>query len=240
MQFQDIVSEKYLSTGFKELNTGDYDRWIESYDLNYQDLIGSSDTQNILDIGCGMGHFLYYLKKRGYKNFLGVDIGREQIEHCRVKVTNNVKRVENIFGFLNERKNSYDLIVLNDVLEHFNRDDTINLLQQIVCSLKKGGRLLIKTPNMGSLFACASLSIDFTHQIGFSEISLPQVLRAVGFSSIGVRPEKIYISSKIKSMLFTILRMFYFMFLKFLVFIDRPGDNYPTIFSKNIIAWADK
>lgn len=240
MLYQDIICKKYLSSGFERFNSQNFEIVSKSYELNYNELIACSQDAKIIDIGCGMGHFLYYLKKQGYKNFWGIDIGLEQIESCRKNITKNVDRIENIFDFLNDKQNYYDLIILNDVLEHFNKDDIIKLLQQLLFSLKVQGRLIIRTPNMANLFAASSFYIDFTHEVGFSEISLVQILKAVGFRRTQCRQERIYIASPVKRIFFYILKKIYYTLLKFIILLDRPGDKYPTIFSKNLIVWADK
>lgn len=240
MSYQELIYKNYLTLGFAEMNAADYERSAWVYDLDYGEVMPRDLKARILDIGCGMGHFLYYLSKQGYQDFLGVDIGAEQIEHCRKNVTERAEKVTDVFVFLDGRKDNYDLIVLNDVLEHFCKDKAVELLLKIRLSLKDTGRLIVKTPNMGNLFAPASFYIDFTHETGFSEVSIVQALKAAGFSKVSLRAEKLYISSAIKRVIFGLLRKIYLRILRFIVLLDRPGDNYPRIFSKNLIAVADK
>lgn len=234
------IYRNYVSLGFGAMNSQGYDRISKAYALNYDGLIRGAKDSAVLDIGCGMGHFLHYLKSRGFENLCGVDIGKEQVEYCRRNAGVNALLVDDIFRFLDSKKSCYDFVALNDVLEHFSKDEITRLLSAILVSLREKGRVIIKTPNMGSIFAPASFYIDFTHETGFSEISLPQVLKAAGFKSVGCRAEKVYIASPFKRALFSLCRGVYFNLLKFLSWIDRPGDGYPAIFSKNLIAWAEK
>lgn len=240
MHYRDLIFDRYLSCGFEAINTKDYDRSAMVYDLNYQRLFGSDKNHGILEIGCGMGHFLYYLSKKGYRDFLGVDVGREQIEHCRKNITEKVQLVDDIFSFLQSYRKQYDLVVMNDVIEHFNKEEITRLLPLIFESLKRNGRLIIKTPNMGSLFAASSRYIDFTHEVGFSELSLTQVLLASGYKNVKCYEEKIYISSPIKRIIFEVLYRIYRRTIKTLLLLERPGDNYPLILSKNLIAVGEK
>lgn len=46
--------------------------------------------------------------------------------------------------------------------------------------------VLLRTPNMGSLFGLRSRYIDFTHETGFTEESILQVMRDSGFRSVTV------------------------------------------------------
>lgn len=240
MNYQDAIYRNYLSLGFCQMNSADYDRSANAYTLNYDDLIGRDRNIKIVDIGCGMGHFLYYLKKKGYENFSGVDIGKEQIAYCRTNITQRVEWVSDIYEFLNIKKDYYDVIALNDVVEHFKKDEVFRLLGLILASLKPGGRLILKTPNMGNILGTSSFYIDFTHEVGFSEISILQILKAAGFKKAECRAERLYISSSVKRLFFMTLRGLYLKAFNLLLMLERPGDNYPMILSKNIIAWADK
>ena len=48
-----------------------------------------------------MGHFLYFLKKMGYSNFIGIDISSQQVDFVREYITNNVILADG-FDFLKE------------------------------------------------------------------------------------------------------------------------------------------
>ncbi|MCR8454597.1 MAG: class I SAM-dependent methyltransferase [Crenarchaeota archaeon] len=69
-----------------------YKRW-------YGPFLPEDRDARILDIGCGMGHFLYFLKEEGYRNFLGVDISREQVNFVRKYITDKVVEAD-AFTFL--------------------------------------------------------------------------------------------------------------------------------------------
>ena len=138
----------------------------------------------ILDIGCGIGAFLYTAKQLGYYNVEGIDISAEQIA-----IANNLGldycRQENIFETIhNMPNNCKDIILLMDVLEHCTRDEIVTILQQIFRILKKGGILLIHVPNAEGIFGSKVRYSDFTHEIAFTSKSAHQVLSLVGFSVI--------------------------------------------------------
>ena len=67
-----------------------------------------------------MGHFLYYLKEKGYTNFFGIDIEENQIEFCRRNFTENVETA-NVLDYLKNCESIYDTIVMNDVIEHIKK-----------------------------------------------------------------------------------------------------------------------
>lgn len=84
------VYDKYADTVFKDVNILT-DEQFKKASIKFEDLYGGilpgNRDSNILDIGCGAGHFLYYLKTKGYNNFLGIDISPQQVEYCKKDIT---------------------------------------------------------------------------------------------------------------------------------------------------------
>ena len=64
------------------------------------------------------------------------------------------------------------------------------MLDIIYESLVPGGRVLISAPNAQSLFGAGMVSIDFTHEQGFTPTSLAQVLRVCNFVDVEVYGER--------------------------------------------------
>jgi cyclopropane fatty-acyl-phospholipid synthase-like methyltransferase len=139
----------------------------------------------VLDFGCGWGHQLLALWAAGYRRLDGVELVLEQARIARASAGGRCE----IFcadgrDFLAERPMTYDLVVMNDVIEHIPPSETGALLRVIHAALRPGGRIVVRTPNMASLLAAYSRYIDATHATGFTEISLTQVLEQAGFASV--------------------------------------------------------
>ena len=120
------LSNSYLNyfIEFNDQTKKQYDAIAFSYETNYGKLLPLDKNVKILDIGCGMGHFLYYLKTRGYKNFSGIDIGEKQVDFCKKHFTNHVE-VANVMNYLKDLEEEYDVIVMNDLIEHIVKDEVI-------------------------------------------------------------------------------------------------------------------
>src|SRR5258708_2240816 len=89
-QFKDVLYSRYVSTHFgrtRLLTPDQYESYARHYRNVYQPLLPADKSTRILEVGCGLGQFLYFLKEQGYKNHSGIDIGKEQIDLCRQHVT---------------------------------------------------------------------------------------------------------------------------------------------------------
>src|SRR6266404_4229048 len=127
-------------------SASEYERTRKKYAFLYGDLLPPGKDANILDVGCAGGRFLSFLQGRGYTNFYGIDLDDEAVAQCHINITNQAS-VEDVFSYLRDRADSYDLIVCNHVIEHFSREGSMALLEAFHRSLKSRGRVIIATPN---------------------------------------------------------------------------------------------
>jgi 2-polyprenyl-3-methyl-5-hydroxy-6-metoxy-1,4-benzoquinol methylase len=136
----------------------------------------------ILELGCGHGHFLYWLRQEGYENLLGVDISGEQLELAR-RIHPNVVEAD-LVGFLKNRQQLYDVIVALDVIEHFRKEEALELARLVAAALRPGGRFLLQTLNADSPFEGHHRYGDLTHETAFNPKSLETLLRLAGFRRV--------------------------------------------------------
>ncbi len=107
--------------------------------------IKSTDT--LLDLGCGRGYFMDEAKNQGW-NTEGIDYSNKIVAYAREKLKLNVIKSD-IYKFTS--KNKYQLITMNQVIEHVL--DIDKLLEKIVSLLEPGGFIYIATPNIQSASA---------------------------------------------------------------------------------------
>jgi SAM-dependent methyltransferase len=82
---------------------------------------------------------------------------------------------------------SFDVALASNVLEHFVPDTAATVVRNIHRLLKPGGRFLIIQPNFRH--ASRHYFDDYTHRSVFTDVSLPALLRATGFTIELVRPK---------------------------------------------------
>jgi len=110
--------------------------------------------ERILDLGCGVGTFALELARRGI-DVVGLDYSQESIDICqRLADELNLKASFRLGEATDTglESDSYDLIIAADLTEHLYPEVFRDFLAEAERLLKKGGRLLIWTPNPGHIF----------------------------------------------------------------------------------------
>lgn len=153
----------------------------EYYLENYKeelDHINSLEPGTILDIGCGLGHFLSGLNEGWEKH--GLEVSSFAAKHAEEYGTIHVGDL----GSSNYSEEQFSAVTMFHVIEHI--DDPVAVLLQLKNILKTGGELVIATPDFDS--GCARhfgenyrLLHDDTHISLFTNDSMHRFLRDHGF-----------------------------------------------------------
>jgi 2-polyprenyl-3-methyl-5-hydroxy-6-metoxy-1,4-benzoquinol methylase len=216
--------KRYASTA----GTQDFEYSDEEYEANrltgmrvYGKYLPEDPSTPILDIACGGGQFLYFLQKNGYAAAEGIDLSGEQIAVARSKGVANL-RCGDYRDQLRSRPGYYGLITAHHFIEHLSKDEIIEFLESIFEALRPGGRVLVSTGNVASLFGASHICADFTHETGFTPRSLQQVLMTMGFEEVtveGVRQIPLHLKARIRLVLWELVKKM----LRFLLVLERGG-----------------
>jgi 2-polyprenyl-3-methyl-5-hydroxy-6-metoxy-1,4-benzoquinol methylase len=128
----------------------------------------------ILDIGCGSGQFLYFLRTRGYSQLHGIDVDQKQVEIAQA-LGLDVETTA-VADFLNQNDGGYEMIVMLDIIEHFTREELFPLMEAVVRSLRPGGRFIASVPNAESPDGLKCLYTDITHEMAYTPMSFEEML----------------------------------------------------------------
>lgn len=140
---------------------------------------GIPNDGSILELGCGPGYMLQFLGQCGFQRVKGIDLSKEQIELALQRGCD--AEVADLFEYLSGRTDSFDAIVALDLLEHFHKEELLALAPLLQKALKRGGKLIIQTPNGEGLFSRQIIYGDLTHLTILTPHSLQQLLRGAGF-----------------------------------------------------------
>ena len=108
---------------------------------------GINTKSKILDVGCGYGKKIIFLKEIGFSDILGVDINTSLVE-LNKKNGLNVVSIEDF----NKIEDKFDLIIMSHLIEHFQYDSLKIFMENYLSRLKVGGHLLIITPMLDTTF----------------------------------------------------------------------------------------
>lgn len=170
----------------------DYERVRGGLQSELAELLPSEKDQVILEIGSGFGYLANLLLDLGYSNVHVADKSKNLIDFVR---QNHGGRLKAAFwcdasDVLRANESKVDVIILYDVLEHIDLSGLKEFSFLLCRALKRGGKVIIRTPNMALPLSSFSRYIDVTHNIGFTEFSLVQLLKGGGFSEVRVVEQK--------------------------------------------------
>jgi 2-polyprenyl-3-methyl-5-hydroxy-6-metoxy-1,4-benzoquinol methylase len=164
--------------------------WFISYvRQNYLSYIDKFDRKSskILDIGCNKGYLLLALNYLGFESLHGVDLSPDDLKRAKTILPIGNFLCIDAFDYLSENVGQFDVITLKAVLEHIPKNKILILLEHIKKAIRGDGMVIIDVPNMDWLFATHERYMDFTHEVGFTQESLRQVMNAV-FRRVEIRP----------------------------------------------------
>jgi 2-polyprenyl-3-methyl-5-hydroxy-6-metoxy-1,4-benzoquinol methylase len=201
-----------IETFINSINQEQMNRQFEAW---WGDVLPADMNVPILDLGCGWGAFLRFMKHKGYKELLGVDASPQQVEIAHRLGLSQVE-IGDIFTTLEKRQNYYGCISAFNLLEHLDKEQILPFLKAVRAALKPGGYLLLELPNANSLFGSRTRYWDFTHELSFCPTSILQILSVVEFTSVNLRersPVVHGVKSQVRYVLWQLIRQLLSLYL---------------------------
>jgi 2-polyprenyl-3-methyl-5-hydroxy-6-metoxy-1,4-benzoquinol methylase len=149
-------------------------------------LCGEGEGQSLLDVGCARGHLSALLRAQGWKVH-GIEYDTNDACIAQEKeITVSVGTAEHVLETL---KDTFDVVVFADVLEHF--VDPLHVLNLAQQRLNPGGRVVISIPNVAHLSVRLQLLLgsftytdrgilDRTHLHFYTKKTLREMVTAAG------------------------------------------------------------
>ena len=139
---------------------------------------------SILDLGCGHGAFMHFIREAGFTDVIGVDSSPEQVEEAKRLGIEGVFQGDLMETLRELPSGSKEVIICFDVIEHFNKQEVLPFVDEVHRILRQGGKWILHTPNGESPFGGRMLFGDFTHEMAYTRTSITQLLMSSGFSDV--------------------------------------------------------
>jgi 2-polyprenyl-3-methyl-5-hydroxy-6-metoxy-1,4-benzoquinol methylase len=162
-----------------------HDRRVPYYRWYTQGWLPAETSTRVLDIGCGSGQFLYFLREQGFGESVGLDLDPVQVEigqelglDCRCMP---------VMDFFADSTQTFGLVAMLDILEHFTREELFPMLDLVASRLEPGGKLIVSVPNADSPQAARAIYADITHETAFTPTSLAEMMFCHGLKITALR-----------------------------------------------------
>jgi 2-polyprenyl-3-methyl-5-hydroxy-6-metoxy-1,4-benzoquinol methylase len=164
-----------------------------SFDLTYGPLLsGLPMGSKVLDLGCGTGLLLGWLRTKPQVVPVGVDSSESQIRIARKLLPGIEISLDDGLEFLLKNSRSFRGIFCNDVLEHISGEDNLlRWVESCVEALQPGGFFVARSPNAANLSACYSRYLDLTHERCFTSQSILQLFEVAGLQNCRILPLRV-------------------------------------------------
>jgi len=136
----------------------------------------------VIDLGCGQGHLVRQLSEHGYEG-AGVDISPEQIALAHRAGVSGVQ-CGDYRDILDKNSGNVSAVTATDFLEHFNKDEVLEVFDRARAALAPGGVFIARCPNGASPFFGNYQYGDFTHETVLTPQSFAQLSRNAGFGEV--------------------------------------------------------
>ena len=157
----------------------------------YAPLLPKDKAAPILDIGFGGGWFIAASLRLGYKNISGADFAiahKAYVRSWQPEAITLHEIADDIGTFLSTRPEQYAFIHMSHVIEHVPKYSLFWVTDNLYRSLKIGGTLCLRTPNMEGPTANSSFYVTLAHEYGFSGSNLASLLDLSGFDDVQFHP----------------------------------------------------
>lgn len=149
-----------------------------------QEHFPQNKKSNILELGCGHGAFMYFIRLMGYENIVGVDISSTQVSVAGELGIKGIIEGDLMEFLTTQSSNSQDVVISFDVIEHFKKNELMPFVDEVHRVLRKSGIWIIHVPNGESPFFGRIRYGDFTHEQAFTRNSISQILLSSGFTDV--------------------------------------------------------
>jgi len=240
--YRETLYQNYYSTHSgkqdQAIQIQHFNQQVRYFEREFKHLLPKDSNASILDIGCGTGSLIKALNNLGYTHTQGIDLSEEQVKMSTVFGVEGVEQAD-VNEFLQDKQSEYDIIFAVDLIEHLGKDELVRFLKMVYSSLKPGGQVVFRTPNMDAPLASVFAFADFTHEVFLNKSSAKQLLQSCGYGEVQITEGIVFIENPIKEILRKIGWGITKLCLKLQLFFSaRTWDE--VVFTPNIVITGKK
>ena len=147
---KEAFDESHYDRKYFEGHVARYEGQVYSQRVkNVMRFMGEVKGRRVLDLGCGVGFFGGEAQKRGAW-VTGLDFSAVALQMCRERLP-RIAVLRGDATRLPYRDGSFDVVLLNDIIEHLAEDLGRRMIEEVFRVLAPGGRLVVDTDNDESL-----------------------------------------------------------------------------------------
>jgi 2-polyprenyl-3-methyl-5-hydroxy-6-metoxy-1,4-benzoquinol methylase len=147
--------------------------WYKCLHSRVRDVLVQNEIKSqakILDLACGSGGLMLYLKNQGYTNLQGVDISVTAVNLC------NDKKLQVIMGDMTHfheyfLEDTFDVIICNDALYFLSEGEKRQLFKAISNKLNPGGLCIMNAPALKLFKGKHDESVGIYHRTNKRELN---------------------------------------------------------------------
>jgi SAM-dependent methyltransferase len=189
----------------------------------------------ILELGCGQGPLLAELERNGYRNIVGIDGSKCQVENSFSPAV----ILGDIFTYLEGQDDgTLDCVITLDLIEHLELSEIRTISTEIKRCLAAGGVWIIRVPNANGINGSGLRYADLSHECAFTDASIRQLADLTGYATELIREDIFPIYgpiSGLRCIVWRIVRSFFT-----LTRMSETGEFRNVILSRNLLAVLKK
>jgi SAM-dependent methyltransferase len=137
--------------------------------------VGEERPKKVLDLGCGLGYLISWLRGKFGISGWGVDSSKEAVKLSK-KLYPGIKLAREDARKLSFKNGFFDAVLMVNLIEHLELTDQKRVLTEAARVLKPKGTLVLSTPDRKSLYKKLMIH-DSTHH---RELDRGELLKLVG------------------------------------------------------------
>lgn len=138
--------KEYGLCGYKEFNHQSIHPRFTDFFAFLKDFVGSLANKDILEIGFGRGELISLLLDEGINRYDGIDASKAAVQIASQQIKSPKVNLSQLGACDIEDSKSYDIIILNEVIEYIPVFEIDIVWEKIKRILRPGGYIILRTP----------------------------------------------------------------------------------------------